>query len=404
MNELALFAGAGGGILGGKLLGWRTVCAVEWDQYAATVLAQRQNDGHLEAFPIWDDVQTFDGRPWRGIVDVISGGFPCQDISVAGKGAGIDGEKSGMWRHMARIIGEVRPRFVFVENSPNLIRNGLARVLGDLVSMGYDARWGIIGADDVGAPHRRKRIWILANAMPSGERRIARESEIEGNALAEANSPQRKGAGFTGRSYQKNANAYPRSAWWRQDPAEIPESRMGRMADGVAEIVDKNSELAYTMNHERKQLFKTSTKKNEALKNLSNVQREQEQAASTPQGQRQIEQHDGEFIESLPIMPQRHSRTSWGLGAWQNAIARSEVQDLREIVYASALSRQQKEFLVWFGAMRGGEWGAECLEALGSSPRVANGIKSRVDRLKAIGNGQVPSVAALAWRILSETL
>jgi DNA (cytosine-5)-methyltransferase 1 len=85
LRELALFAGAGGGILGGHLLGWRTVCAVERDAYAAQVLAQRQNDGILEPFPIWSDVCTFDGRPWRGIVDVISGGFPCQDISVAGK-------------------------------------------------------------------------------------------------------------------------------------------------------------------------------------------------------------------------------------------------------------------------------------------------------------------------------
>ena len=362
---------------------------MEWDQYAATVLAQRQNDGFLEAFPIWDDVQTFDGRPWQGIVDVISGGFPCQDISAArtnndknGNQKGLDGEKSGMWKQMARIVGEVRPQFVFVENSPNLVRNGLARVLGDLAALGYDARWGIIGADDCGAPHVRKRIWIMANS----------------------NSAQRKGAGFASRSHQENANSHTQSTWWRQDPAETPEPGMGRMADGVAEIVDKNFELAYTMNHERKQLFKTSTKGNEALKNLSNVQREQEQAASTPQGQRQIEQHDGEFIESLPIMPQRHSRTSWGLGAWQNAIARSEVQDLREIVYASALPREQKEFLVWFGAMRGGEWGAECLEALGSSPRLANGIKSRVDRLRAIGNGQVPAVAALAWRILSEAI
>ena len=104
INELALFAGAGGGILGGHLLGWRTVCAVEWDTYAASVLIARQNDGILPAFPIWDDVQTFDGKPWRGIVDVVSGGFPCQDISPAGRGAGIDGEKSGMWRHMARIV------------------------------------------------------------------------------------------------------------------------------------------------------------------------------------------------------------------------------------------------------------------------------------------------------------
>jgi DNA (cytosine-5)-methyltransferase 1 len=84
MNELALFAGAGGGILGGKLLGWRTVCAVEWEPYAASVLVARQNDGFLPPFPIWDDVQTFNGRPWRGIVDVVSGGFPCQDISAAG--------------------------------------------------------------------------------------------------------------------------------------------------------------------------------------------------------------------------------------------------------------------------------------------------------------------------------
>jgi DNA (cytosine-5)-methyltransferase 1 len=164
VNELALFAGAGGGILGGKLLGWRTVCAVEWNTYAASVLCARQNDGLLSPFPIWDDVQTFDGNPWRGIVDVVSGGFPCQDISAAGKGAGIDGERSSMWRHMARIIGEVRPRFAFVENSPMLTSRGLGQVLGDLAALGYDAKWGVLGAEHTGAIHRRHRIWILADA------------------------------------------------------------------------------------------------------------------------------------------------------------------------------------------------------------------------------------------------
>ncbi|WP_369751177.1 DNA cytosine methyltransferase [Pseudogulbenkiania sp. NH8B] len=88
LNELALFTGAGGGLLGGHLLGWRTICAVERDAYAAQVLAQRQNDGCLPAFPIWSDVCSFDGRPWRGLVDVVSGGFPCQDISAAGGGYG----------------------------------------------------------------------------------------------------------------------------------------------------------------------------------------------------------------------------------------------------------------------------------------------------------------------------
>ena len=152
MNELALFAGAGGGILGGHLLGWRTVCAVEWNSYAASVLVARQNDRHLPAFPIWDDVQTFDGRAWRGRVDVVSGGFPCQDISAAGKGAGIDGERSSMWKHMARIIDEIRPQFAFVENSPMLALRGLGRVLGDLAELGYDARWGVLGGDTLEYP------------------------------------------------------------------------------------------------------------------------------------------------------------------------------------------------------------------------------------------------------------
>ena len=162
MNELALFAGAGGGILGGQLLGWRTVCAVEIEPYPASVLVARQNDGVLPPFPIWDDIRTFDGRPWRGNIDVVSGGFPCQDISAAGKGEGITGERSGLWVEMARVISEVRPRYAFVENSPMLTSRGLGVVLGDLAAMGFNARWGILGAADVGAPHIRERIWIAA--------------------------------------------------------------------------------------------------------------------------------------------------------------------------------------------------------------------------------------------------
>jgi DNA (cytosine-5)-methyltransferase 1 len=162
MNELALFAGAGGGILGGGLLGWRTVCAVEIDPFAASVLVARQNDGILPAFPIWDDVCTFDGKPWRGIIDVVSGGFPCQDISVAGKAAGIEGTRSGLWKEMQRIVCEVRPKFVFVENSPALLIRGIERVLGDLATMGYNAQWGVLGAGSVGSVCEGERIWILA--------------------------------------------------------------------------------------------------------------------------------------------------------------------------------------------------------------------------------------------------
>lgn len=152
MNELALFAGAGGGILGGALLGWNTVCACEIEPYPRRVLLHNQELGLLPRFPVWDDIHTFDGTPWRGIIDVVSGGFPCQDISAAGKGAGITGTRSGLWSEMHRVIREVQPRYAFMENSPMLTARGLGRVLGDLSESGYHAAWCVLGAADCGAP------------------------------------------------------------------------------------------------------------------------------------------------------------------------------------------------------------------------------------------------------------
>lgn len=211
LRELALFAGAGGGILGGKLLGWRTVCAVEWEPYPASVLVARQNDGFLPPFPIHDDVQTFEGKPWRGLVDVVSGGFPCQDISSAGRGGGIEGERSSMWKHMARIIGEVRPRFAFVENSPMLTTRGLGVVLADLAAMGYDARWGCVSAGSIGANHERDRIWIVA---------------------ADANMPQCQRGSVSSGVHAKNA--YTSNPCWWEDTSELH-----RVDDGVAARLDR---------------------------------------------------------------------------------------------------------------------------------------------------------------------
>jgi DNA (cytosine-5)-methyltransferase 1 len=264
LNELALFAGAGGGILGGKLLGWRTVCAVEYDCYAASVLVQLQNDGVLQPFPIWDDVRTFDGKPWRGIVQVISGGFPCTDISVAGKGAGIDGEASGLWSEMARIVDEIRPCFVFVENSPALTVRGLGRVLGDLAALGYDARWGVLGAVHAGAPHKRERIWIVAHttSAQNNEERgynkfrrntMGRDQQTALGKIRETDNycasgrcmqvpdPVRSGreeqhstcitarqGQYSGLSVEKRE-----STWWATEP------NVGRVADGVASRVDR---------------------------------------------------------------------------------------------------------------------------------------------------------------------
>ena len=178
LRTMHLFAGAGGGILADLLLGHVPVCAVELAAYPRKVLLARQADGSLPRFPIWDDVTTFDGRPWKGSVDVVCGGFPCQDISSAGKGAGISGSRSGLWSEFARIICEVSPRFVFVENSPMLTSRGLGVVLGDLAELGYDARWGLLSAGDVGARHKRERMWITADALPIRERRDSRHEKI----------------------------------------------------------------------------------------------------------------------------------------------------------------------------------------------------------------------------------
>lgn len=214
MRELALFAGAGGGILGSQLLGWHTVCAVEIDPYCREVLLTRQREGHLESFPIWDDIRTFDAAAWRGHVDVITGGFPCQGISAAGKGLGLSDPRSGLVFEMFSIINEIRPRFVLAENSPNLRTKGLGPILSALAGMGYDAKWGVLGAWHAGAPHRRNRLWIVAtDGQGAGWPRRRKPKQTE-----ESTHPTGPGS-------------HPRL--WPVEPD------VGRVAYGVARRVDR---------------------------------------------------------------------------------------------------------------------------------------------------------------------
>lgn len=322
LRELALFAGAGGGILGGKLLGWRTICAVEIEPYAASVLVARQNDGILAPFPIWDDICTFDGKPWRGLVDVVSGGFPCQDISSAGKGAGINGERSGLWREMARVIREVGPRFVLVENSPVLTSRGLGTVLGDLASMGYDAKWGVLGAIDAGAPHRRERIWIMAHTR------------------------------------------YLRGRHWTE-PAQPEISETSRLRhDGWQQVSFAADCIGWD---------------------------------------------DDEFGDECSICGLDYCDDCTCPGPTQDGY---EYQEFGGTLYARFVAdsqikrlegrdmRESKPDVAGLGKScwpKPRQWESE--PDLG---RVAHGVAARMDRLKAIGNGQVPAVVELAWKALSE--
>ena len=350
MNELALFAGVGGGILGGHLLGWRTVCAVEWEQYPASVLCARQNDKILPTFPIWDDVQTFDGKPWRGIVDVVSGGFPCQDISAAGGGAGITGERSGMWKHMARIIGEVRPQYVFVENSPMLTTRGLGVVLADLSQMGFDAKWGVVSAADVGANHQRERIWIRAK-----QRDFFSHSEHNGNGWREQQSESSQEADVVNsKSCGSGRNTGKLQAENEQQTSERQKGRVWQ-SDNASK---SNGEMANANSQFRRPNEIRQQKRDSFRQSFGNsgLDANSKMADSTSIGQ----SGSGEYVKSV----------------------NTKTDTKRQTNYAESIGRP--EF-----------WATEP-----NVGRVADGVAARVDRLKAIGNGQVPLCAATAWELL----
>ncbi|WP_235905764.1 DNA cytosine methyltransferase [Pseudooceanicola pacificus] len=159
----SLCSGAGGLDLGLAIAipGYRAVGHVERETYAAATLVARMEDASLDKAVVWDDVATFDGRPWRGAVDIVTAGYPCQPFSVAGKRRGADDPRH-LWPHVARIIGEVAPPFVFLENVAHHLRLGFPEVAGGLVGMGYRLAAGLFTAAEVGAPHKRERLFILA--------------------------------------------------------------------------------------------------------------------------------------------------------------------------------------------------------------------------------------------------
>ena len=266
LNELALFAGGGGGLLGSVLLGWKHACYVENNPYCVEVIKARIRDGYLCDAPIWGDIKTFDGRPWAGCVDIITAGFPCQPFSVARKQRGGSDDRN-LWPETIRVIREVRPRYAFLENVPNLLVHEYARtIFGDLAESGYDCRWRIVSAADVGAPHLRKRLWILADSdgsaigmdeYRSGGQERKSTGTLESEVLRQQNGKGGTEGIGTGRKDVANAQstegrrvlnqeiqANPRASrkWWECDPADAEdaaESQMGRVAHGIPHRVDR---------------------------------------------------------------------------------------------------------------------------------------------------------------------
>jgi len=205
MKYFSLFSGVAGGDLAFQHLleGFRCVGYVEIEEYPRKVIKQRIKDGLLDAAPIFTDIKQFVSEgyaeAYKGMVDLVTGGFPCQDISCAGKGAGIEGERSGLWSEMAEVVRQVRPKYVFVENSPMLTIRGLGTVLGDLAKMGFNARWGCISAADVGAVHKRNRIWIVSYSECGRARGVWKREVVGQNKREVGNERYRKLATVFGR-------------------------------------------------------------------------------------------------------------------------------------------------------------------------------------------------------------
>lgn len=216
----SLFAGIGGLDLGLERSGMHCAWQVEIDDYATKVL-----ETHYPHVARFRDVRAC-GAHNLARVDCIAGGFPCQDISNSGRKAGITGERSGLWREFARIIGELRPRYVLVENVAALLGRGMGTVLGDLSTLGYDAEWSIVSACALGAPHTRERVFIVAYpGQVSRERR-------RGSGASEA-CPEARTSRLRARRTAQAQRLAEAATWWTNEP------NMGRVAHGVSARLDR---------------------------------------------------------------------------------------------------------------------------------------------------------------------
>ena len=264
LHALDLFSGIGGNSIGLKDY-VQPVAYCEADRHAQAVLFSRMSDGSLPRAPICTDVTKLDGRDFQGIVDIIIAGFPCQDISVAGKGAGLEGERSGLFYEVVRLAKEIEPSFLFLENVPAIRTRGLDRVIEELTALGYDLRWTMLSASDVGAPHKRERWFLLGyskyNGLFTSKKFGGNEADHEEEQTRSHSAIEPKGASTYreipgGISPLANSNSQRleirqlqpsndgtkqptaiRNGWWAVEPD------VGRVVNGVPQRVDRIKRL-----------------------------------------------------------------------------------------------------------------------------------------------------------------
>lgn len=260
LNGLDLFSGIGG--LSIALNEWvRPIAYCEIDHYCQGVLLSRQRDKSICHAPIWDDIRTLVGGYFHGVVDIIYGGFPCQDISVAGHGKGLAGERSGLFFEIIRLAKEIKPKFLFLENVPAITSRGGIEIVRTITEMGYDCRWCVISAASVGALHLRERWFLLGYAKYYGrdgsEERGSSKASIYSCEEGKNQTCESKGTGSSsmlasesfsnsesnqsGGIFEPKPQSHPfdgdnrrfETCWWKTEP------NVGRVADGIPKRVDR---------------------------------------------------------------------------------------------------------------------------------------------------------------------
>jgi DNA (cytosine-5)-methyltransferase 1 len=240
MNVFDIFSGIGGFSVGLEAASMQTVAFCEINPFCRQILKK-----HWPSVPIFSDITVIDKEDLKALprIDVIAGGFPCQDISVAGKQKGIAAKRSGLWKEFARLINEIRPKYAIIENVANLRSTGLISVLQDLWAIGYDAQWHCIPASAFGAPHRRDRIWIIAYPACNSKVRLSIGKEETEPAFGDSckNAPDTDKQGLQGcRGFeeispicsQEQVSMYRRSRGikqWGKEPLEVPRLKDDRL-------------------------------------------------------------------------------------------------------------------------------------------------------------------------------
>jgi DNA (cytosine-5)-methyltransferase 1 len=400
MRVLDLFSGIGGFSLGlERTGGFTTVAFCEVAEYPRRVLAK-----HWPGVPIYHDVRELSraklAADGLADVDVICGGFPCQDLSFAGKRAGLEGARSGLWGEYARLIGELRPRFCIVENVPGLLSLGMGTVCGDLAALGYDAVWDCVPASAVGAPHRRDRVWLIAHSDRHELRQQSGRRGGQGWAGAAFAGEHGAAQSVADADFQglevgqclSGNNGAQRAASVGGGGRE-PQSRMGRMVDGISHRAHGGR-----LDAPRMGAAQGGAAGGESGRQVVRAMRRDASSAAAPS---RLQQADG---SADPLRTVPHQGGPSGRVSAHEAAA--TVRPMRGGILADA---QQEARSVQSGVPLG-NGPAQRLETVGQwesepdIPRVAKGVKNRVDRLKGLGNAVVPQIPELIGNAILRSL